>query len=387
MTESETTNRTISDAEVERLRERLGAYYVSGPYRLDVSADDIRNNALANGDLNPLYIDSDYGQSTRFRGPVAPPTYVDLIKHYTATGVGGLPGIHAFHAGNDIEFFSSVRPGDRIGASYRPWRVEEKQGAFAGRMVAVDVDIAYRNSRDKLVARAHGNVFRLVREEARKRGKYRDVQRDAYSDEHLQKIQDTYDSEEIRGDRPRYWEEVHVGQKLGPIVRGPLRIVEISFRGHFGAGKVTGAGAHSSGGHYYQFEEYLRRPEFAEVEEATGVMDHPHRGHWEESFARKIGVPGVYDVAVQRTAWIATLLTNWAGDDGWLQRLWCQFRRFNVAGDTTWISGEVARKWVADGRHMVEVRIESLNQRGESTTPGGAYVVLPSRYGDGIVPQ
>ncbi|MGZ3318596.1 MAG: glycoside hydrolase N-terminal domain-containing protein, partial [Isosphaeraceae bacterium] len=70
------------------------------------------------------------------------------------------------------------------------------------------------------------------------------------------------------------------------------------------------------GGHYYQFEEYLRRPGLAEVEEGTGVMDHPHRGHWEESFARKIGVPGVYDIAVQRTAWMTTLMTNWAGDAG-----------------------------------------------------------------------
>ena len=135
------------------------------------------------------------------------------------------------------------------------------------------------------------------------------------------------------------WKTSTVGDTLGPIVRGPLRVVEISFRNWAGGGVLTGAGGMAYGGHYYQFEEYLRRPGMAEVEEGTGVMDHPHRGHWEESFARKIGVPGIYDIAVQRTAWMTTLMTNWAGDDGWVRSVNSQFRFFNVEGDTTWLHG------------------------------------------------
>ena len=161
----------------------------------------------------------------------------------------------------------------------------------------------------------------------------------------------------------------------------------ISFRNWFGGGVLTGAGGMTYGGHYYQFEEYMRRPGYAEEEEETGVPDHPHRGHWEEAFTRKIGVPGIYDIAVQRTAWITTLFTNWVGDDGWVRRSWCEFRRFNVEGDTTWITGTVTRKWIEGRTHLVEIAVQSLNQRGESSTPGGGWVILPSRDSDYFVPE
>jgi acyl dehydratase len=376
----------ITEEGIADLESRVGLYYRSGPYRLEVTSDDIRNNARMNGDWNPLYVDPDYGIGTRFGTHVAPPTYVDLIKHYTATAIGGLPGVHAFHAGNDIEFFQAVRAGDTIGPTFRPWRVERKRGRFAGEMVAMDVEIAYRNQFDELVAVAHGNVLRVVRAEARERGKYADVKPEPYQPEELERIWDAYDREEIRGSTPRYWEDVAVGELVGPIVRGPLRIVEISFRNWHGGGRLTGAGGMTYGGHYFQFQEYLQRPGYAETDVETGVSDHPHRGHWEDSFARKIGVPGAYDIAVQRTAWHATLMTNWVGDEGWLRRVWCEFRLFNVEGDTTWITGKVIRKWIEGRQHLVEVELTAQNQRGESTTPGGAWVVLPSRHPGGYVP-
>ena len=383
----EPVERQITDEDIENLQQRVGAYYRSGPYRLDISADDIRNHAMSNGDQNPLYLDPEYGARTRYAGHVAAPTYLDLIKHYTSTAVGGLPGIHAFHAGNDVEFFRSVRPNDTIGTSFRPWKVVRKAGEFAGRMVAVDMEILYRNQRDELVGIAHGNVFRLVREEARKRGKYQDVKPKKYTREEIEQIWELYDREEVQGAQHRYWEDVKVGDPLGPIVRGPLRTSEISFRNWFGGGKLTGAGGMTFGGHFFQFEEYIRRPGYAEHEESTGVADHPHRGHWEDSFARKIGVPGIYDIAVQRTAWIACLGTNWMGDDGWLRRVWAEFRRFNVEGDTTWITGKIARKWIDGREHLVEVEVTSLNQRMENSTPGGLWVVLPSRHPGSFVPQ
>ncbi len=377
---------TITDEGVADLKRRLGSYYRSGPYRLVVTADDIRLNAAANGDLNPLFSDAAYAARTRFGGIIAPPTYVDLIKHYTSTMIGGLPGVHAFHAGNAVEFFAPVRPGDVIGPTFRPWKVGEKTGKFAGRMVTMDMEIVYRNQRDELVAVAHGEVFRVVRETARTRGKYAEQKKEPYTREQLEAIWKVAENEEIRGAQPRYFEDVAVGDTLGPIVRGPLRVVEISFRNWAGGGVLTGAGGMAYGGHYYQFEEYLRRPGMAEVEEGTGVMDHPHRGHWEESFARKIGVPGIYDIAVQRTAWMTTLMTNWAGDDGWVRSVNSQFRFFNVEGDTTWLHGTVTGKRVERGLHIVDIDIRTLNQRDEVSTTGGGSVILPARAPGAVVP-
>ncbi|HEY3749350.1 MAG TPA: MaoC family dehydratase N-terminal domain-containing protein [Pseudonocardiaceae bacterium] len=369
----------LTEEGIESIRARLGAYYGAGPHFIDITVDDIRRYADSNGDKNPLYRDAAYAAASRFGGIIAPNTFLDLSQHYTATAIGGLPGAHAFHAGNRVEFYLPVRPGDVISPTFRPYVMTEKAGKFAGRMVLVDMEILYRNQYDQLVGKAHGHVLRLSRAEARDRGKYREQRREPYTADALEEIADCYAAESVRGSTPRYWEDVRVGDRLGPIVRGPLRISEIAFRGWNGGGRLSGAGGRVLGAHYYQFAEYEKRPGYAEVEEKTGVADHPHRGHWEEDFARKIGVPGAYDIAVQRTAWLASLATNWAGDTGWLKKIWDQFRFFNVEGDTTWVEGSVAAKFVRDGEYQVLLDLQCRNQRGEVSAPGGALVVLPSK--------
>jgi hypothetical protein len=68
------------------------------------------------------------------------------------------------------------------------------------------------------------------------------------------------------------------------------------------------------------------------------------------------------------------------GDDAWLWKLDCQFRRFNYVGDTHWMRGRVVRKFLAEGgRPAVELECRGENQRGETTTPGHATILLPSR--------
>jgi hypothetical protein len=67
------------------------------------------------------------------------------------------------------------------------------------------------------------------------------------------------------------------------------------------------------------------------------------------------------------------------GDDAILKRLRGELRRFNVVGDTTWITGTVSRKYVKDGYALVDIDIVGENQRGELTTKGVATVHLLSR--------
>jgi hypothetical protein len=68
------------------------------------------------------------------------------------------------------------------------------------------------------------------------------------------------------------------------------------------------------------------------------------------------------------------------GDDAWLWKLDCEFRRFNYVGDTHWMRGRVVRKFLADDdRPAVELECHGQNQRGEVTTPGHATILLPSR--------
>ena len=50
-----------------------------------------------------------------------------------------------------------------------------------------------------------------------------------------------------------------------------------------------------------------------------------------------------------RETWLIHLCTDWMGDDAWLWKLDCQFRKFNYVGDTHWMRGRVTRKYLADG--------------------------------------
>ena len=72
-------------------------------------------------------------------------------------------------------------------------------------------------------------------------------------------------------------------------------------------------------------------------------------------------------------------MTDWIGDDGFLNRLNVQVRKHNIVGDLTVCNGTVTRKWVEDGTHFVEVRVIAENQRGEHTAIGTAVAALPSK--------
>ena len=81
-----------------------------------------------------------------------------------------------------------------------------------------------------------------------------------------------------------------------------------------------------------------------------------------------------------RETWLIHLCTDWMGDDAWLWKLDCEFRKFNYVGDTQWLRGRVTEKLlVPDDRPAVTVELSAVNQRGEETTPGHATILLPSR--------
>ena len=79
-----------------------------------------------------------------------------------------------------------------------------------------------------------------------------------------------------------------------------------------------------------------------------------------------------------RETWLIHLCTDWMGDDAWLWKLDCEFRKFNYVGDTQWLSGTVTRHYLADGTARPSTSIfRPINQRGELTTPGHATILLP----------
>jgi acyl dehydratase len=363
----------ITDEAVAAAKRMIGLQLrPEGPYLQDATPDTIRNFCNGIGDLNPLYRDEEHGRLSRYGSILAHPMF-PMAFGWVGRTRWGLPGVHGFYAGNDWELFRHVRPGDRITAIERVVGVEEKESQFSGRLVLQYVEASYYNQRGELVARALGTCTRHERKAARDAGKYKDIKTYDYSKEEYAQIDDAVGNEDkrIQGAAIRYWEDVTEGEELPAVARGPLSLMDTM-------GFLVGCGRGHT--HGVVFKEAMKHPgHFFRNPEAGGGLEYTGIGHHRESTAKEVGVPGTYDYGPQRSAWMASLVTNWMGDAGFLKRVRTQMRRFNTMGDTTWARGKVTRKYVKDGHGLVDIEIRGENQRGELTTPGMATVLLPSR--------
>ncbi|PLK27002.1 MaoC family dehydratase N-terminal domain-containing protein [Novosphingobium sp. TH158] len=342
-----------------------------GPYLQDATADTMRNWCNGIGDLNPLYRDEEHGRLSRYGSIVAHPNF-PMAFGWVGRTRWGLPGVHGFYAGNDWEFFRHIRPGDRITAIERVVGIDVKESKFSGTLVIQYVEASYANQNGDLVARALGTCTRHERKAAREAGKYSEIKTHEYSAEDFAKIDNAILMEEknIRGNNVRYWDEVQEGEELPEIVRGPLSLMDTM-------GFLVGSGRGHT--HGVIFKNAVKHPgHFFRNPEAGGGIEYTGIGHHRESTAKEVGVPGVYDYGPQRSSWMASLVTNWMGDAGFLKRVRTQMRGFNIMGDCTWARGKVTRKYVKDGNALVDIEIRGENQRGELTTPGLATVLLPS---------
>lgn len=364
----------ITPEALEALRARIGQPVLPPqPYIEVATRDAIRHWAHGIGDRNPLWSDPDYAARSRWGGIVAPPTILYAMDRIVSGYVGGLPGIHAMFGGTDFRWRLPIREGDRIGGESVLQDLVEKPSAFAGRAIQQIYRTTFRNQTGEVVAEADSWCFRTERDTARERGKYRAIEPSRYSGAEIEAIRKAYLEEEIRGATPRYWEDAKIGEVLPPVVKGPLTVTSvIAF--------LQGWGSLYVRAHGLAFELFERHPALA-IENAFGVPEPPERVHWDDAFARAVGVPGAYDYGPERVAWLGHLVTNWMGDDGLLRRLNVQVRRHNLIGDTTWCRGRVTGKSEANGDGLVHLELWAENQRGEITAQGSATVALPRRGG------
>jgi hypothetical protein len=288
-------------------------------------------------------------------------------------GEGGvMPGMHAWHSGNDWEFFLPVLEGDEITYTITLLDLAEKESKMAGRsFISYDL-VEYKNQRGEVVARGKGWCVVAERQASKEHGKYRKTPKATYTEEELKRIYKDYSNEEIRGEEPRYWEDVEVGEELTPLVKGPLSIRDINCW-------MMGAGAPYMKAHR-QFLDYEKRhPKVGMLDSATGVVDVPVLVHHEDTRAQEIGISGAYDFGPQRMCWLGQLPTTWMGDEGFLWKFYGEVRRFNVVGDTTWIKGRITKKYYHNDEAVVDVDLWAVNQRDEIHCPGRASIILPSK--------
>jgi acyl dehydratase len=352
----------ITDDALTSLRARLGQPVPRPqPYIEVATPDAIRHWADGIGDRNPHWI----------AHGVAPPTILFAMDRIVSGYVGGLPGVHAMYGGTDFRWRAPIPMGARLVGASVLHALEEKASAFARRAIQQVYRTTFTDDTGALVAEADSWCFRTERDTARERAKYPPAEPPRYTDADVARVREAYRNEHIQGATPRHWETVDIGDRLPEIVKGPLTVTSvIAF--------IQGWGSLYVRAHGLAFDLFDRHPALG-IPNAWGVPEPPERVHWDDPFARAVGVPAAYDYGPERVAWLGHLVTNWVGDDGFLARLNVQVRRHNLIGDTTWCRGTVVAKDIVDGRGEVALDLAAVNQRGETTARGSALVVLPRR--------
>ena len=113
--------------------------------------------------------------------------------------------------------------------------------------------------------------------------------------------------------------------------------------------------------------------------------------HYDRAFAEMAGVGQPIVHGALKRQWLVQLMTDWIGDNGWLKRFSCQYRAMDIPramgtmtdprgeGESWTCKGKVTKKYVEEGEHCIDCDIWIENSKGETTTPGKATVVLPSK--------
>jgi len=365
----------ITDEMLEEMRAYKGvklriAHAISNEEATKVAITKFANGI---GDGNPLWSDEEYAATTRYGTLVAPPAWIFSVFAGVQYGWRGLSG---FHNASSIDFHLPILRNDKIAPEMICTGFDgPKQSNFAQKMVVELNETNYRNQRNELVAKNTWEVTHTERAEARKKGKYHNIQLPhPWTEEELKRVEEEVLAEERNGAATPCWDDVEAGQELKQVVKGPLTLTdEIAY--------LIGGGAPIPRimAHGLALRFYRRHPKWAFRDPNSCGLEPNYAVHYNKEAARAQGLPYQYDVGYQRHAWQIHLLTNYAGDEGWVKKSSCQYRRFVYFSDVIWLTGKVLDKFIdEEGECCVRIETRAVNQRGEEVMPGYGIVALPS---------
>ena len=367
----------ITDDAVDNLRKRIGIRIENTlePWCHEATRDNIRHYAQGIGDDNPLWCDPDYARNTRYCDVIAPPSFIFACSRIVSGYVGGLPGVHAMFAGCDFTWHKPIRRNTQISTQAYLKDLVEFDTRFAGRSIQQIYHVDFYDETGDPLANADSWCFRTDRDIAREQGtKYTVSEREdtrVYTEEELAHHNALYAAETLRGDTPRYYEDVVVGTLLPRMAKGPMTITGFICY-------LQGWGGLYVRAHKLAWQMIDRHPATG-IKNKYGIPDCPERVHWDEDFARKVGAPRAYDYGPERCSWMSHIVPNWIGDDAQLVHLYTEVRRHNPEGDLLTIDGRISGKRVEGGRHLVDFELVARNQDGELSAHGHATAELPAR--------
>lgn len=360
----------ITDDEIERLKSRLGSLVNprEEPYLTEVTRDAIRHWAWGTGDRNPLYLDHDYARAAGHADVIGPPAMLYAFSRNSVGYRGGLPGVHSAFGGSWWKWHMPLTIGTSISAKTIFTELKNMPSRFAGRMLKQVAQTRFNDQEDRPVAEVESWGLRFERAAARERNpaaeKPAAPEASKITAERIEEIVEAYRAEASTAKQTPAWSSIEAGAEIPSIIRGPYSSTcAVAFEQAWGGSYVWA--------HGYWYEFYSRHPG-ASMRNEQGVPEAAEAVHWDARAAKRAGVAGAYDFGPERVAWMATLLTNWAGPRAFLSELYCEVRRFNVSGNLTRCTGRVQSKEEREGRGHVRVELQAVDLRGDVTASGWA---------------
>ena len=98
--------------------------------------------------------------------------------------------------------------------------------------------------------------------------------------------------------------------------------------------------------------------------------------HYDADYARSMGLRGPIVQGLYKTAVIAQMMKNWAGDGTALTRLSVQHRGMDLAGGSITATGRITNEVRSTSQREIECDVWAFNQDGHITTQGRAWLEI-----------
>jgi acyl dehydratase len=121
-----------------------------------------------------------------------------------------------------------------------------------------------------------------------------------------------------------------------------------------------------------ELPELVKHPTTRQLVQYAGAQGDFYEIHYDQDFARSVGLPGVILHGLLKAAFLGELVTGWLGDRGSLDALEVSYRGVDVPGRPYRCRGKVTK--VEDGH--VELEVWGEDPDGNRTTVGSASVSM-----------
>lgn len=98
--------------------------------------------------------------------------------------------------------------------------------------------------------------------------------------------------------------------------------------------------------------------------------------HHDHNFPQSMAIGSAIVHGRYKYAALGEMIMNWLDHQGFIKKIYCQYRGMDFPDREMTLKGVIERKWEEEGKRMIDLAVWVENEEGKKTTPGRASVVL-----------